>query len=89
MNKVNENNIPTLTDIIQPGDESMKNHFDASIFDEQDEQANQDTGLQVTDELRETINTLISEAVKETLPTIEAEFKQKLSEQIIEKLSKN
>ena len=32
-NKFNDN-IPTLTKIIQPGDESMRNHFDASYFDD-------------------------------------------------------
>lgn len=29
-----EENIPTLTSIIHPGDESMENHFDASYFDD-------------------------------------------------------
>lgn len=85
-----DDNIPTLTDIIQLGDESMKNHFDASVFDAEEETEEiTETDMPVTDELKDTINELVAEAVKETLPTIEAEFKQKLSEQIIEKLSKN
>lgn len=85
----NEDNIPTLTDIIQLGDKSMKNHFDASVFDEANEESDKNVEMLMNDELKETINQLVAEAVKETLPTIEAEFKQKLSAQIIEKLSKN
>jgi len=34
--KLNDN-IPTLTQIIQSGDESMRNHFDASYFDNENE----------------------------------------------------
>ena len=41
--QTDDERIPTLTDIIQPGNESMKNHFDKTFFDddhglEEDEQ---------------------------------------------------
>ena len=82
-------NIPTLTDIIEIGDASMKNHFDASIFDHPADEVIDEEPEQISDELKETILNLVDEAVKETLPTIEEEFKRKLSAQIIDKLSKN
>jgi len=54
-----QDNIPTLTDIIQPGDESMKNHFDASVFDHDSKQSDDETETLNHDELKETIDTLI------------------------------
>ena len=135
-----DENIPTLTDIVSAGDESMKNHFDASYFDEpekrdepevnMDTQAEEnpviedpftissdlDTGeLEVleenmpsiepevavepehsfktikldSEELHSTIEALIDDALKKTLPAIEDQLKQQLSETIIDKLSED
>ena len=89
INENHQDNIPTLTDIIQPGDESMKNHFDASTFDQPDNALDDDTETLTNDELKETIDTLVAQAMAETLPAIEAQLKETLSEQILQKLSNN
>jgi len=153
--------IPTLTQIIQSGDASMENHFDASYFDNDnkdlginknhesqeeilvtdtdsaqeteqellensfDTQANKDnecdnktnadeineesedfTYISKTDEeykgatstatandlkikeyeLKDTVDLLISEAVKEALPSIEKQLTEKLGKQLYQKL---
>ena len=39
-----ERNIPTLTDIVELGNEDMINHFDASFFDEDDAQELETSG---------------------------------------------
>ena len=116
MNQNNDINIPTLTDIIQAGDASMKDFFaepekeleaipeaeedikiadafeqvteDKTITEHQADADNTQTDIIVTDELKDTINSLVSDALKETMPVIEASFKRKLSRQIIDKLSK-
>ncbi|MCW8853390.1 MAG: hypothetical protein OQK76_08735 [Gammaproteobacteria bacterium] len=84
-----QDNIPTLTDIIQPGDESMRNHFDASVFDDEINSSDEETELLNNDELKETLDTLIQQAMAETLPAIEAQLKETLTEKILQKLSKN
>ena len=84
-----QDNIPTLTDIIQPGDESMRNHFDASVFDDETNSSNEETETLNNDELKETLDTLIQQAMAETLPAIEAQLKETLTEKILQKLSKN
>ena len=89
MNENYQDNIPTLTDIIQPGDESMKNHFDASAFDQPDNALDDDTETLSNDELKETLDTLIAQAMADTLPAIEAQLKETLSEQILKKLKKH
>ncbi|MDH5767081.1 MAG: hypothetical protein OEZ38_13795 [Gammaproteobacteria bacterium] len=118
MNQNNDINIPTLTDIIQAGDASMKDFFaepeadeeleaipgteedikiadafeqvteDETISEHLAEADNTQTDIIITDELKDTINSLVSDALKETMPVIEASFKRKLSRQIIDKLSK-
>ncbi|MCW9005753.1 MAG: hypothetical protein OQK70_10845 [Gammaproteobacteria bacterium] len=84
-----QDNIPTLTDIIQPGDESMRNHFDASVFDDEINSSDEETELLNNDELKETLDTLIQQAMAETLPAIEAQLKETLTKKILQKLSKN
>ena len=84
-----QDNIPTLTDIIQPGDESMRNHFDASVFDDEINSSDEETESLNNDELKETLDTLIQQAMAETLPAIEARLKETLTEKILQKLSKN
>ena len=84
-----QDNIPTLTDIIQPGDESMKNHFDASVFDDEINSSDEETESLNNDDLKETLDTLIQQAMAETLPAIEARLKETLTEKILQKLSKN
>ena len=89
INMINENlqdNIPTLTDIIQAGDESMKNHFNASVFDDETKPSNEETETLANDELKETIDILIQQALADTLPAIETQLKETLSEQLLQKL---
>ncbi|MCW9013202.1 MAG: hypothetical protein OQL06_05415 [Gammaproteobacteria bacterium] len=122
-----DDSIPTLTEIVAPGDDSMKNHFDASCLDDMDDNEiletdsiddailneefkidaaietdamdshsidipvrvdEQKTGAAADiSELHATIELLIDDALKETLPSIEQQLKQQLSETIIKKLS--
>ena len=89
INENHQHNIPTLTDIIQPGDESMKNHFDASVFDHETMTSIDKAETPSNDELKETIDTLIAQAMAESLPAIEAQLKETLSEQILQKLKKH
>ncbi|MDH5471669.1 MAG: hypothetical protein OEY61_02345 [Gammaproteobacteria bacterium] len=89
MNDNSESPIPTLTDIIQLGDASMKNHFDASLFDQDPEQPSDPAETLISDKLKQTLDTLIQEAMDETLPSIEAQLKEKLTSQILQKLSKD
>lgn len=84
MTSPRQDDIPTLTDIIQPGDESMKNHFDARYFD-----VTEDDKSPVTEELKETIELLIQEALNETLPSIEEQLKTQLTEKVLEKLDQD
>ena len=153
-----DENIPTLTQIIQPGDASMENHFDASYFDDDhkdldininaefqenilntdaysaqkteqthldstfdiciddeipeditdsnkiDEELENNAEVNIRDkeskdvtatannskikefELKDTIDLLISNAVKEALPSIEKQLTEELSKQIYQTL---
>lgn len=77
--------IPTLTDIIKPGDASMKNHFDPRYFDEDDRQITPDeTGAE--DELIEIIEVQVQEALNESLPALEERLKGELTRRVLEKL---
>ena len=93
MNEIDESNIPTLTEIIQLGDASMKNHFDATVFDHDTSETDKDHEIETetltTEQLKDTIDNLIQQAMDDTLPAIEAQLKEKLTEQILLKLSKN
>ena len=66
MNKHTANdNIPTLTQIIHPGDESMRNHFDASFFDNDETLKTNDAQTDVADyELIEKQEPYISDNVE-------------------------
>ncbi|MDH5484790.1 MAG: hypothetical protein OEY43_06085 [Gammaproteobacteria bacterium] len=48
-------NIPTLTDIIEPGNEDMLNHFDASYFDDGE------GAEEVIDDIGEILDTVIDD----------------------------
>lgn len=126
-----DDNIPTLTEIVATGDESMKSHFNGSFLDEITEETPAEDDIPELavaedsledalsfqaeaesddidpaaieepviiepvddlrslniDELNETIKSLIDDALKETLPIIEQQLKQQLSDTIAEKLS--
>ena len=92
MNTANPD-IPTLTDIIEPGDESMKNHFDASYFDEHDEaqqemfpegiMAEQESPVEQVEELSavedEDIDTVETKEDADELETAAAEMAEQYS----------
>jgi hypothetical protein len=85
MTSPQQDNIPTLTDIIQPGDASMKDHFDARYFDKNRTPA--EIGEPpLPEELKEILELLIQEALNETLPAIEEQLKTQLTEKVLQKL---
>ncbi len=86
MNTAENDNIPTLTDIVQAGDESMKNHFDASFFNESETDETLETDA-LSDELKEKVESLIEQALEDTLPSIELQLKQQLTKKIIQELN--
>jgi len=88
MNSTDQDHIPTLTDIIQPGDAAMKDHFDESLFGV-DETPAADHESRVSEALKQTIELLIQEALNETLPSIEAQLKTQLTEKVLEKLDRD
>ena len=86
-----DDQIPTLTDIIHPGDESMKNHFDGSYFDlqEEDEKAAAEMAEQYgsdEEDLKTTVACLIQDTLNETLPEIEERLKAELLDTVMKKL---
>lgn len=83
-----EPDIPTLTDIIEVGDDAMKNHFDGHAFDDGDEDHDRPEPLApVSEALRETVELMVQDALNEQLPVIEEQLKQQLTERILEKLA--
>ena len=93
--KTDHDRIPTLTDIVQAGDPSMKNHFDTAYFDEPeqpqlatDEQGDSEDPA-LSEELRESITLLIQDALNEAMPVIEDQLKQQLTEKVLEKLARD
>jgi len=73
MSTPTEAEIPTLTDIIKPGDADMTRHFDTRCFDD----AAREAGIPA-----EKIEQLVSELLDEMLPA----FKQQLVERLLEKI---
>ena len=92
-----DDHIPTLTDIIQPGDESMKNHFDTAYFDDDnglddegdDEQLEALFEDKPAENLHDTVALLIQEALNETLPSIEEQLKEQLTAKVMNKLEQD
>ncbi len=80
MNDSTNDDIPTLTDIIQPGDVAMKNHFDARYFDTAEPEEKTPTAEQLQD--------LIQEALDETLPLIEEQLRELLVQKVLDKLNR-
>lgn len=78
--------IPTLTDIIEPGDDDMLHHFDTHAF----AQAQDMPRYQMLDEneLRNTIEMLVDEVVDDLIPTIKQQLKQELGEKLLAELGK-
>jgi hypothetical protein len=126
-NKKPNNTIPTLSEVIQPGDESMQDHFDAHFFDndkgieapdihmdaatekqepfigddiedaEQDEKidrliadAEKDPDLLLPvfnkEELKKTIDFIVSDAVQEIMPDIEQQLTREISQKIYQRV---
>ncbi len=78
--------IPTLTDIIEAGDPEMENHFDGSYFEQtmtQEISRNKQADL---NELREHIEAIVAETLRDTLPMIEKQLKQQLTKKILQQL---
>ncbi len=78
--------IPTLTDIIEAGDPEMENHFDGSYFEQtmtQEISRNKQADL---NELREHIEAIVAETLRDTLPMIEEQLKQQLTKKILQQL---
>ncbi len=78
--------IPTLTDIIEAGDPDMENHFDGTYFEQtmtQDETRNQQANM---DDLREHIEAIVAETLRDTMPMIEEQLKQQLTKKILQQL---
>lgn len=78
--------IPTLTDIIEAGDPEMENHFDGSYFEQTMSQASTNTKQAGIDELRERIETIVTDTLRDTLPMIEEQLKQQLTKKILQQL---
>jgi hypothetical protein len=73
MSKPTEVEIPTLTDIVKPGDADMTRHFDTRGFN----YTKQPAGLSA-----EKVEELVTEVLEEMLP----EFKQQLLARLQERL---
>jgi hypothetical protein len=71
-----DDDIPTLTDILKPGDPDMAQHFDAHCFDDSADTEATTPAEQID------IEKLVSETLDEMLP----EFKQQLLARIQQKL---
>ena len=78
--------IPTLTDIIEAGDPEMENHFDGSYFEQTINQESTSKKQVDMDELRERIETIITETLQDNLPIIEEQLKQQLTKKILQQL---
>jgi hypothetical protein len=84
MNNSTDDDIPTLTDVIQSGDAGMKNHFDAHFFDPAEQLADREHEAFEPEQLRD----LIQEALDETLPVIEEQLREQLTQKVLEKLNR-
>ena len=69
--------IPTLTNIVKVGDQSMENHFDGHLLDELQKSDEPDTATVELDQ--NTIDELINDVVNTTLPIIERQLRNQLS----------
>lgn len=86
MSTEKEKLIPTLTDIIEPGDDDMVHHFDTHAFAEMKDMPR----YQVLDEneLRNTIEMLVDEVVDDMMPSFKQKLKQQLGEKLLQELGK-
>lgn len=78
--------IPTLTNIVKVGDQSMENQFDGRLLDELQESDEPDTATVELDQ--NTIDELINDVVNTTLPIIERQLRNQLTG-ILKKYTKN
>ena len=69
--------IPTLTNIVKVGDQSMENHFDGHLLDELQKSDEPDTATVELDQ--NTIDELINDVVNTTLPIIERQLRNQLT----------
>ena len=69
--------IPTLTNIVKVGDQSMENHFDGHLLDELQKNDEPDTATVELDQ--NTIDELINDVVNTTLPIIERQLRNQLT----------
>lgn len=78
--------IPTLTNIVKVGDQSMENHFDGHFLDEIQESDEPDTAAVKLNQ--NTIDDLINDVVHTTMPIIERQLRNQLTG-ILKKYTKN
>lgn len=78
--------IPTLTDIIEPGEDDMLHHFDTGAFSDMQDMPR----YQMLDEneLRNTIELLVDEVVDDMMPSIKQKLKQQLGEKLLAELGR-
>lgn len=77
MNNKSPERIPTLTNVVKTGDQSMENHFDGQIIDELQQEDAPDTSAAELDP--QTINDLINEVIHTSMPIIERQLRNQLS----------
>lgn len=78
--------IPTLTDIVEPGEDDMLHHFDTGAFADMQHMPR----YQMLDEheLRNTIELLVDEVVDDLVPSIKQKLKQQLGEKLLAELGR-
>lgn len=79
--------IPTLTDIIEAGDPAMENHFDGAYFEQTIAQDSTPDHKPNKDELRNRIEAIVAETLRDSMPVIEEQLKQQLTDKILQQLN--
>ena len=86
MSDKTDERIPTLTNIVKAGDPSMENHFDGHFIEDiKDTKEADSTRLELD---QHTTNDLIDELIHTSLPIIEEQLRNRLSD-ILNKYTKN
>ena len=73
-NSKDSDRIPTLTEIVETGDASMKNHFDGMFVDDQRDQEHPKIKLDAQD-----IDEIINEVINSVMPAIERQCRNQLA----------
>ncbi|TNF33909.1 MAG: hypothetical protein EP315_07870 [Gammaproteobacteria bacterium] len=78
--------IPTLTDIIEAGEDDMLHHFDTGAFADMQTVPRYQTLDE--NELRNIIESLVDEVVDDMMPSIKQQLKQQISDKLLAELGK-